>query len=83
MPPSGGFEMIKYKRSLPLKGPSGLIMLLGVVGITGYGFYRVGLGNRERRFVQLLASNSVFIIMNSLENCRERRLGPEYTLHRC
>src|SRR6201996_79526 len=50
MPPPGGFEAIKYKRNLPLKGPSGLVMFLGVMGITSFGLYRVLQGRAEQRF---------------------------------
>jgi len=49
MPPVGGFDNVKYKRNLPFRGPSGLVILGGVTAICAYGFYRVGLGNLERR----------------------------------
>ncbi|XP_006456821.1 GRIM19 NADH ubiquinone oxidoreductase [Agaricus bisporus var. bisporus H97] len=49
MPPSGGFEAIKYKRNLPFRGPGGLAILGGVTAICAYGFYRVGKGNLEKR----------------------------------
>ena len=49
MPPAGGFESVKYKRNLPFRGPSGLAILGGVTAICAYGFYRVGLGNLEKR----------------------------------
>ncbi|KZT06398.1 GRIM-19 [Laetiporus sulphureus 93-53] len=52
MPPPGGFEAIKYKRNLPLRGPSGLVILGGVTAVCAYGFYRVGKGNLERRELQ-------------------------------
>ena len=49
MPPTGGFEAIKYKRNLPVRGPGAYMILGGVTAICGYGFYRVGMGNIERR----------------------------------
>ncbi|KAH9899640.1 GRIM-19 [Cubamyces lactineus] len=52
MPPPGGFEAIKYKRNLPLRGPSGLVILGGVMAVCAYGFYRVGKGNLEKRELQ-------------------------------
>ncbi|KAF8238956.1 hypothetical protein L208DRAFT_1374878 [Tricholoma matsutake] len=52
MPPQGGFEAIKYKRNLPFRGPGSLVILGGVTGICGYGFYRLGKGNLERRELQ-------------------------------
>lgn len=52
MPPPGGFQQIRYKRNLPFRGPSGLVVLAGVTAFCGYGFYRVGLGNLEKRELQ-------------------------------
>lgn len=49
MPPLGGFEAIKYKRNLPVRGPGAYVILGGVTAICAYGFYRVGKGNLERR----------------------------------
>ncbi|EMD40485.1 hypothetical protein CERSUDRAFT_111080 [Gelatoporia subvermispora B] len=49
MPPPGGFNAIKYKRNLPFRGPSGLVILGGVTAVCTYGFYRVGRGNIEKR----------------------------------
>ncbi|KDQ64412.1 hypothetical protein JAAARDRAFT_28038, partial [Jaapia argillacea MUCL 33604] len=49
MPPAGGFEAVKYKRNLPFRGPGGLVVLAGVTSICAYGFYRLGMGNLERR----------------------------------
>ncbi|EIM85724.1 uncharacterized protein STEHIDRAFT_140262 [Stereum hirsutum FP-91666 SS1] len=49
MPPSGGFEALKYKRNLPFRGPSGVMMLLGVTAVSAFGFWRLGKGNLERR----------------------------------
>lgn len=51
MPPPGGFEAVKYKRNLPFRGPSGLVILGAVTAVCAYGFYRVGKGNLERRYV--------------------------------
>jgi len=51
MPPVGGFEAVRYKRNLPLRGPSGLAILGGVTALCAYGFYRVGKGNIEKRWV--------------------------------
>jgi hypothetical protein len=51
MPPAGGFEAVRYKRNLPLRGPSGLAILSGVTALCAYGFYRVGKGNIEKRCV--------------------------------
>ena len=56
MPPPGGFEPVKYKRNLPLRGPSGLVILGGVTAVCAYGFYRLGKGNLEKRYVESLQS---------------------------
>ena len=52
MPPPGGFEPVKYKRNLPIRGPSGLAILGGVTAVCAYGFYRLGKGNLEKRYVE-------------------------------
>ncbi|KAJ7752812.1 B16.6 subunit of GRIM-19, NADH:ubiquinone oxidoreductase [Mycena maculata] len=49
LPPAGGFEAVKYKRNLPLRGPGALVILGGVTAFCSFGFYRIGLGNIERR----------------------------------
>lgn len=49
MPPSGGFGAVQYKRNLPFRGPSGVVVLAAVTAICTFGFYRVGLGNLEKR----------------------------------
>ena len=55
MPPAGGFEAVKYKRNLPVKGPGAYAILGGVTAICAYGFYRIGKGNLERRCVFMLS----------------------------
>ncbi|AYO44254.1 NADH dehydrogenase [ubiquinone] 1 alpha subcomplex subunit 13 [Malassezia restricta CBS 7877] len=49
LPPQGGYAPIRYKRNLPARGPSGVMLMLSAVGITAFGFWRLGLGNVERR----------------------------------
>lgn len=60
MPPPGGFEPLRYKRNLPLKGPSGLVLLTSVMAICSFGLYRVGQGNIEKRFASLLLASPQF-----------------------
>lgn len=38
MPPPEGFGAVKYKRSLPFKGPSGLVLFVGVGLFMGWGW---------------------------------------------
>jgi hypothetical protein len=49
LPPPGGYPEVKYRRYLPKRGPSGLVIFAGLTAICGYGFYRVAQGNLERR----------------------------------
>ncbi|KAI8888903.1 GRIM-19 [Backusella circina FSU 941] len=49
LPPAGGFSEVKYRRYLPKRGPSGLVIVAGVTAISAFGFYKVYQGNLERR----------------------------------
>lgn len=49
LPPAEGFSEVKYRRYLPKRGPSGLVILAGVTAISAFGFYKVFQGNLERR----------------------------------
>lgn len=50
LPPPGGFpETIQYKRYLPRRGPSGLVIFAAAFGVMGYGWYWVAKANAERR----------------------------------
>lgn len=51
MPPSGGYEAVRYKRNLPFRGPGGAAIIAGVTLVSAFGFWRVGLGNLEKRCV--------------------------------
>jgi hypothetical protein len=51
MPPKGGYESIKYKRNLPIRGPAGWVVFAGVGAVCAFGFYKVGAGNNERKWV--------------------------------
>jgi NADH dehydrogenase (ubiquinone) 1 alpha subcomplex subunit 13 len=50
LPPKGGFSEIKYRRYLPKRGPSGLVIVAGVTAVSAFGFYKVYQGNIERRY---------------------------------
>ncbi|GME71687.1 hypothetical protein B5S28_g5086 [[Candida] boidinii] len=47
LPPVGGYEKIQWKRHLPSRGFRPSIWFAGLVGLTGYGFYKIIEGNRE------------------------------------
>ncbi|KAI8145805.1 GRIM-19 [Fennellomyces sp. T-0311] len=49
LPPSGGYSEVRYRRYLPKKGPSGLVIIGGMAACMAFGFYRVTQGNLERR----------------------------------
>ncbi|KAI7905749.1 GRIM-19 [Cokeromyces recurvatus] len=49
VPPPQGFSEVKYRRYLPKRGPSGLVLLASIAAISAFGFYRVGQNNLERR----------------------------------
>lgn len=68
MPPAGGFANVKYKRNLPFRGPSGLVILGGVTAICAYGFYRVGLGNLEKRWVVLFVHTRFFFLLSVIRH---------------
>lgn len=50
LPPAEGFPEVKYRRYLPKRGPSGLVILAGITALSTFGFYRVSQGNLERRY---------------------------------
>ncbi|KAJ9110533.1 hypothetical protein QFC20_002861 [Naganishia adeliensis] len=52
MPPAGGFEHVRYKRNIPIRGPGGAAIFGGVAAVCAYGFYLVGQGNLEKRELQ-------------------------------
>lgn len=54
LPPPGGFEHVRYKRNLPMRGPGGAVVFGGIFAICAFGFWRLGQGNLERRSVAAL-----------------------------
>ena len=49
VPPPGGFRVVNVRRAIPYRGP-GPFALLGAAAVAiGYGLYKVGEGNQERR----------------------------------
>ncbi|TVY15239.1 NADH dehydrogenase [ubiquinone] 1 alpha subcomplex subunit 13 [Lachnellula arida] len=51
LPPSGGYGAVQYKRNLPARGFRPAVMLAGVVGIMTYGFWKLGKGIRQQKYV--------------------------------
>lgn len=58
LPPQGGYAPIRYKRNLPVRGPSGVFLIFATVGVSIFGFWRLGQGNVERRYVLCTLMNS-------------------------
>jgi NADH dehydrogenase (ubiquinone) 1 alpha subcomplex subunit 13 len=53
LPPNGGFPTtIRYQRNIPQKGPSGLVIFVGVLAVMGYGFYNTTESNKERTLLR-------------------------------
>jgi hypothetical protein len=51
MPPVGGYRSVQYKRNLPARGFRPSFYLLGMGVIMTYGFYKLGKGIREEKYV--------------------------------
>lgn len=51
MPPSGGYSPVQYKRNLPARGFRPAVYLFGTAALMTYGFWRVGQGIREHKYV--------------------------------
>ncbi|KAI9840905.1 MAG: hypothetical protein M1837_001232 [Sclerophora amabilis] len=49
LPPSGGYEPIQYKRNIPIRGFRPAYYLLAMGAIMTYGFYKYGIGVREKK----------------------------------
>ena len=56
LPPPGGFEQIRYRRNLPVRGPGGALVFAGVFGVCAFGFWRMGKGNLEKRWAAFIVS---------------------------
>lgn len=51
MPPTGGYEPVQYRRNLPVRGFRPAYLLVGLAGVMSWGFYRLGQGIREQKWV--------------------------------
>ena len=51
LPPPGGYPKIEHNSKLPKRGPPGLIIMAGGLGVMAVGFYYLSKGNQKRRFV--------------------------------
>ncbi|KAI9292666.1 GRIM-19 [Neoconidiobolus thromboides FSU 785] len=46
--PKGGYDFVRYRRSIPSRGPSGAVIFGSIFALSFYGFYKVYQGKRER-----------------------------------
>ncbi|TVY71191.1 NADH dehydrogenase [ubiquinone] 1 alpha subcomplex subunit, partial [Lachnellula suecica] len=59
LPPSGGYSAVQYKvrlmralqRNLPARGFRPAVLLAGMAGVMTYGFWKLGKGIREQKYV--------------------------------
>lgn len=51
--PKGGYPEIDFRRHLPRRGPSGLVVMLGGIAAMGVGFFFVIRSNRERKYTSV------------------------------
>ncbi|OTB02407.1 hypothetical protein M426DRAFT_13552 [Hypoxylon sp. CI-4A] len=51
MPPVGGYGAVQYKRNLPAPGFRPTTLLVAMGGIMVFGFYKLGQGIREQKYV--------------------------------
>jgi NADH dehydrogenase (ubiquinone) 1 alpha subcomplex subunit 13 len=54
MPPTGGYSPVQYKRNLPARGFRPAVYLIGTGVLMTYGFWRVGQGIREHKYVSMV-----------------------------
>jgi hypothetical protein len=59
MPPVGGYNPVQYKRNLPVRGFRPAVYLFGSAALMAYGFWRVGQGIREHKYVASIYGGGV------------------------
>lgn len=47
----GGYNPVQYKRNLPIRGFRPAVYIVGTAVLMTYGFWRVGQGIREHKYV--------------------------------
>jgi len=72
-PPPGGYSSIRYGRRIPNTGPTGAAILAVYAGMFTYGFYQIGVGNRERRAVKEEKLHARAVIVPYLQAEEDRR----------
>ncbi|KAK3283167.1 hypothetical protein CYMTET_9123 [Cymbomonas tetramitiformis] len=73
MPPPGGFPQVRFARRIPSTGPAGTTLFTLGALVMGYGFYKVGMGNRERRTLKAEKAAARHAILPLLQAEEDRR----------
>lgn len=77
-PPPGGFPAIRYARRVPSTGPTGFTLFAVSSVIMAYGFYRVGQGNKQRRWLKAEKEFARKALVPFLQAEEDRRWVGEY-----
>lgn len=72
-PPPGGFPSIRYARRVPSTGPAGATVFGVALLVMGYGMYKVGEGNRERRALKEEKKAARMAVVPALQAEEDRR----------
>lgn len=72
-PPPGGFPSIRYARRVPSTGPAGATVFGVALMVMGYGLYKVGQGNRERRALKEEKKAARMAVVPALQAEEDRR----------
>ena len=74
-PPPGGFPAVRYARRIPSTGPSGVTLFTVAGLIMGWGLYKVGQSNKERRVVKAEGLERRVALVPFLQAEEDRRCG--------
>lgn len=77
-PPPGGYPAVRYGRRIPSTGPTGAALLAAYAGMLTYGFYQIGVGNRERRALKEEKMAARAVIVPYLQAEEDRRFVREW-----
>ncbi|XP_073407426.1 NADH dehydrogenase [ubiquinone] 1 alpha subcomplex subunit 13 [Dendrobates tinctorius] len=74
MPPPGGYGPVDYKRNLPRRGFSGYTMFAAGIGVMLFGYWRIGMWNRERRRLLIEDLETRLALLPLLQAETDRRI---------
>eukprot|EP00052_Salpingoeca_macrocollata_P030978 m.321725 g.321725 ORF g.321725 m.321725 type:complete len:128 (-) comp25783_c0_seq1:20-403(-) len=73
-PPPGGFKDIPFKRNLPYRGPSGVVLFAAGALAISFGFYKIIDGNQHRRRLKAETINARIALAPFLQAEEDRRV---------